>query len=344
VLIAKVSACGGLLILSNYFERGRDMRHDQDRMLETVVENLGPLYGRGAEFKEAYSGSIGIKDQKDRAALEQMCRLNFDHFYERTPPGAPEDCGDERPATTFTETAMKILGPQNMGGSSTNALVYEMTSGNLTNHLSSIRNLSSAYAQNGIEYRLGGHTAEGADGDNCGCAAIDLIAGVNGVIVDPKRRGALTDLTAKLMGPEHFDSHPFDASLRKYEGLLEELEDYLPDGYQNASLDLMRKLSPDIAPINSRVGTHLGLGIFANRVEGTRLNQDLLYLTPNDLKRPFEAFGVDVWHAVNLGDNLFPYQSQKAREFITGRIMYDAGTLLAITDGSIALLEHKPRD
>jgi hypothetical protein len=24
--------------------------------------------------------------------------------------------------------------------------------------------------------------------------------------------------------------------------------------------------------------------------------------------------------------------------------MYDAGTLLAITDGSIALLEHKPRD
>jgi hypothetical protein len=68
-----------------------------------------------------------------------------------------------------------------------------------------------------------------------------------------------------------------------------------------------------------------------------------LFATPNDLRRPFEAFGVDVWHAFDLGEKLFPYESQAGREFVTGRLMYDAASLLALTDGSLALLEHKRR-
>jgi hypothetical protein len=329
--------------LPNFNEGRRDMSHNQQRLIETSIEHLGPLYGRGGEFKKAYSGNIGLKDQTDRAALEQMCRLNFDHFYETTQPGAPEDCGDERPATTFTETAMKMLGPQNMGGSSTNAMVYELTKGNLANHLSAIRNLHSAYMQNDVDYRLGGHTAEGAHGPNCGCAAIDLIVAVNDTIIDPKRTDGLLNLSARLMGEETFDERVFDINMQRYADLREIVEDYLPEGYQHASLDLMRKLSPETAPINSRIGEHLGLAVIANRVEGTRLNQDLLYATPNDLRRPFEAFGVDVWHAFNLGDKLFQYQKAAGAEFVTGRIMYDAASLLAITDGSIALLEHKAR-
>jgi len=329
--------------MSNEFERRIDMSHNRYLTHETTIENLGPLHGGNDEFRSAYSGSIAVESQRDRAALEQLCRLNFDHLVERTVPGAPEDCGDERPATTFTESAMKILGPQNMGGTSTNALVYELTAPKGANHLSAIRNLNSAYIQNGVEYRPGGHTAEGAHGPNCGCAAIDLIRTVSQVIIDPKKRGALFDLSARLTGPEYFDEDLFHINRRRYERLYDGLDEYLPEGYQESSLDLMRKLSPDIAPINTRVGDHNALAVLANRVEGTRLNQDVLYATPNDLRRPFEAFGVDVWYAFDLGEKLFPYESQAGREFVTGRLMYDAASLLALTDGSLALLEHKRR-
>jgi hypothetical protein len=342
VPIAKVSACGGLLVLSN-FERGRDMRRNQESTREAIVENLGPLYGPGGEFKSAFSGSIALETQKDRAALELMCRQNFDYFIQDTQPGAPEDCGDERPATTFTEAFMKELGPQNMGGTSTNALVYELTTGQGLNHLSAIRGLNAEYIQNGVQYRPGGHEAEGAHSPNCGCAAIDLIPNVADVIIDRGRRAALIDLSARLMRPENFDEDLFDINVDRYRALRGRIDEYLPEGYQHASLDLMRRLSPDIAPINSRVGEHKALAVMANHVSGTRLNQDLLYSTPNELRRPFEAFGLDVWHAFDLADKLFPYQSQAGREFVTGRIMYDAGALLAITDGSLALLEHKLR-
>lgn len=319
------------------------MSHNQDLTHETTIENLGALHGGNKEFKSAYTGSIAVGSQRDRSALEQLYRLNFDHLVERTVPGAPEDCGDERPATTFTESAMKMLGPQNMGGTSTNALVYELTAPKGVDHIGAIRNLNSAYIQNGVEYRPGGHTAEGAHGPNCGCAAIDLIRTVNEVIIDPKKRGALIDLSARLIGPEYFEEDLFHINRRRYERLHEEIDSYLPDGYQHDSLDLMRKLSPDIAPINTRVGEHNALAVLANRIPCTRLNQDVLYATPNDLRRPFEAFGVDIWHAFDLGEKLYPYESQAGREFVTGRLMYDAASLLALTDGSLTLLEHKRR-
>ena len=329
--------------MSNEFERRMDMSHNQDLTYETTIENLGPLYGHDAKFKDAYTGGIGVESQLDQDALEQLCSLNFDHFIENTVPGAPEDCGDERPATTFIESAMKVLGPQNMGGSSTNALVYEMTVGKGSNHLTAIRNLNAAYIQNGVEYSLGGHTAESAHDPNCGCAAIDLIRSIDEVIIDPKKRPALIDLSARLMGPEFFDEELFDINRQRYEELYGRLESYIPDGYQHASLDLMRKLSPDIAPINQRVGEHKALAVLANRVAGTRLNQDVLFATPNNLRRPFEAFGVDTWHAFDLGEKLSQSDSQAGREFVMGRIMYDAGSLLALTDGSLALLEHRRR-
>jgi len=325
------------------FERRMDTSHNQDPTHETTIEILGPLYGPGAEFKDAYTGGIAVENQQDQDALEQLYRLNFDHFIESTVPGAPEDCGDERPATPFIESAMKVLGPQNMGGTSTNALVYEMTIGKGSSHLTAIRNLNAAYIQNDIEYRPGGHTAGSGHGPGCGCAAIDLIRKVDEVIIDPKNRSALADLSARLIGPEFFDDRLFDINRRRYEKLYGRLESYLPDGYQHDSLDLMRKLSPDIAPINQRVGEHKGLAVLANRVAGTRLNQDVLFATPNDLRRPFEAFGVDTWYAFDLGEKLFQSDSQAGREFVMGRIMYDAGSLLALTDGSLALLEHRRR-
>jgi hypothetical protein len=329
--------------MSNEFERRIDMSHNQDLTHEPTVENLGPLYGNNGEFKDAYTGGIAVETQRDREALEQLSYLNFDHLIEQTVAGAPEDCGDERPATTFTESAMKILGPQNMGGTSTNALVYELTTAKGGNHLSAIRNLNSAYVQNGVDYRPGGHTAEGAHNPNCGCAAIDLIRKVNEVIIDPNKRSGLIDLSARMMGHEFFDEDLFQINRRRYERLYDSLDEYLPPGYQETSLDLMRKLTPDIAPINTRVGEHKGLAVLANHVAGTRLNQDVLYATPNDLRRPFEAFGVDVWYAFDLGEKLFPHESQAGREFVTGRIMYDAASLLALTDGSLALLEHRRR-
>jgi hypothetical protein len=166
---------------------------------------------------------------------------------------------------------------------------------------------------------------------------------VNEVIIDPKKCGALIDLSSRLMGTEYFNEDLFQINRRRYERLYDSLDEYLPEDYQHGSLDLMRKLSPDIAPINTRVGEHNSLAVLANRVPGTRLNQDVLFATPNDLRRPFEAFGVDVWHAFDLGEKLFPYESQAGREFVTGRLMYDAASLLALTDGSLALLEHKRR-
>ena len=319
------------------------MSHNRDITYEpTVVENLGPLYGPSGEFKNAYTGQIGVETQQDRAALEQMCRLNFDHFFDETQPEAPEDCGDERPATTLVEAMMKEVGPQNMGGTSTNALVWGMTKGSRGNHLTVLRDLNSAYVQNGVEYRPGGNTAEGARGLDCGCAAIDMIDVVPVVITDKSRRVALMHLTASLMGKDFFDEELFDINIGRYKEIQSRMDTYLPNGFQHGTLELMRRLSPDINPINQRVGEHKGLAVMANRVSNTRLSQDLLFATPNDLKRPFEAFGVDVWHAFELGDKLFT-DRQAGREFVTGRIMYDAGALLAITNGSLALLEHKTR-
>jgi hypothetical protein len=325
------------------FEGRRDMSHNQYQNYETVIENLGPLYGPNKEFKDAYTGSIGLATEQDRLALEMLCREDLGQFYEDTQPGAPEDCGDERPATTFVEAAMKEVGPQAMGGTSTNALVWGLVTGRGGNHLSVIRDTSSAYTHNGVEYRPGGHTAEGAHEPNCGCAAIDLIPGVVGVIADPARRHALVDITARLMGPENFEEEAFNRNILRYMELNRRLDTYLPEGYQQGAIDLMRRLSPDIDPINTRVGEHKGLAVVANHVKGTRLSQDLLYSVPNELNRRFEAFGVDVWHAYDLSEKLFPHGSRAGAEFTAGRLMYDGASLLAITDGSIVLLQHKPR-
>jgi hypothetical protein len=328
--------------MSDDWERGMSMRHNQSIKHESVVENLGPLYGRGREYSEAFTGDIAVETHEDKAALEQLYRLNFDPFYYSTQPGAPEDCGDERPATTIVEAMTKEVGPQNMGGTSTNALVWGMTQGVRGNHLIVMRGCNAAYIQNGVDSRPGGHTAEGAHGPNCGCAAIDLIAAVPSVITDKKRRPAMMNLTARLMGEEFFDEELFDINIARYENLNARINEYLPENFQHRVIELMRQLSPDINPINQRVGQHKGLAVLANRVRETRLNQDILFATPNDLKRPFEAFGVDVWHAFDLGDKLFT-DTQAGREFVTGRIMYDSAALLAITNGSLALLEHKPR-
>ncbi|MBX4201818.1 hypothetical protein KW803_02905 [Candidatus Saccharibacteria bacterium] len=324
------------------FEGTYAMSMDQEMRHEARMERLGPLYGRGGEYKDAYTGNIKVSTEEQRLAIEDLCGLNFDHFYEDTQPGAPEDCGDGRHSTKLIDAMMKVLGPQNMGGTSSNALVWGLTSERTESHLRMLTGLNSEYKHAGVEYRPGGHTAEGAHGMNCGCAAIDFIPDVTAVIADPMRRMAHRQLTARLMGPDEFDNEAYDTNIGRYTDLGKRLGSYLPPSYQWDSINLISKLSPQIEPINQRVGSHKELVVVANHVPGTRLSQDLLYATPSHhSQQPYEAFGIDVWYANELGGMLYPASEKSQREFSTGRIMYDAGALLAITDGSLSLLQRK---
>lgn len=318
------------------------MAQDQDRTREvTIIETLGPLYGPSKELADAFNADgVGIKTEEDRQALEALKSTDLHYYYEETVAGAPEDCGDERHAISMVQAMRRKLAPQNMGGSSSNALIYNFVTGKFENHLDALKGLAAKYEHCGVEYRLGGHDAEGAHAPNCGCAAIDQLLKIGEFYVDPKKRNAMTYLTVFTMGEENFDEAAFASNVAKFERLLEHADRYLPSGYQRATLDLLEQLSPDESVVNHRVGPHQGLSVALNYVHGTRLNQDTLSLAREG--RPLQSFGVDVWYAFDLGNKLFLNDFESQREFVTGRLAYDMASALAITDGSLELIAHRP--
>jgi hypothetical protein len=79
-------------------------------------------------------------------------------------------------------------------------------------------------------------------------------------------------------------------------------------------------------------GAHNEVFLLINRAAGETFHRDgFAALSGNRA----QAFGYDVWHAVQRAKAIFPDDREKQRTMIVTNVMYAVGTAMALTDGSL---------
>lgn len=149
----------------------------------------------------------------------------------------------------------------------------------------------------------GAHTSDHAQGDNCGCGAIDNYQQISANAV--KYRSQITDALRAVIGDDYTASEPaiqqaFDA----YETLVEETE-YFSDASGKQS---MEQIIDSGAVVKELYGEHIEETIIINDVPGTTLDQQYFTQRVKELSaekpRIIQAFVVDTWRGRQLADTV----------------------------------------
>lgn len=148
----------------------------------------------------------------------------------------------------------------------------------------------------------GAHSDDHAEGENCGCGAIDKYTLISANAL--KYREQITDTLAALYGDDLADNTAaIEQAFGTYEALARR-EGYFKDASGKQS---MEQILSSGAVVKELAGHHIEETIVINDVEGTTLDQQYFTETiknadPAQKPRIVQAFSVDVWRGRKLAE------------------------------------------
>ena len=293
---------------------GEYMNTPEKLQKTTKVENIAP---GGLGFGE---GGISVRRQMELGILtaevpghvDKLLVSDKDAF--KAVETSDDGCGDGRPwvkimrmeanegTKEVVEYKKSLLRPKVFGGGAIAASsMWRAVNGAPTNDLVTTDRsfIINELADRGFSH--GAHTDNHAEGDNCGCGAIDKYVMITKNAI--KFREQITDTLKALYG-EEFNSN-YDAiveAFRVYESLAEN------DAYFDGSTGrrTMEQIIESGATVKELYGHHIEETIVINDVEGTTLDQQ--YFTQKvkemctDKPQVIQAFTVDIWRGRQIAE------------------------------------------
>lgn len=170
-----------------------------------------------------------------------------------------------------------------------------------------------------IDY--GAHTDTHAEGDNCGCGAIDkspqIVANV--VAFETPIRDTIAALGVDTTGIDEvmdgFKSYATEIAGQPYSGK-RVMESVVDTG------KVVKRLG----------GEHREKRIILNMVENTTVNQQLIRETSDDQA---QVFVTDVWRLVQLAQRLHPDDTEAQQQAFLSELVYTMGVAATLTKGDL---------
>ena len=258
----------------------------------------------------------------------------LDRYYVPVAPRAKTRCIDGRHDPSLDES---MLGPQVPGGAPGSALAYrlgvdkdDLTRGTFTGDAEM---MIEAYLRQGLS--PGGHRDNREHGHDVGCGAIDGLRQVLDCMIDPTLVEDHKRLVRTILDTDFNRDH----YLRVLGGglvLRSRSEGYFAG--RRDILDLLERKAPN--SISVLEGHHQEAYVMVNLVPSTTLSSNRFAADQGGS----QAFGYDLWRSRQLAQILFPLPSQQLdrERFIHARVMLTIATLMALTDGSLAMMVRLP--
>lgn len=258
----------------------------------------------------------------------------LDNYYVSVAAQGKTRCIDGRHDPKLDETD---LGPQVPGGAPGAALAYrlgvdkdDLTRGTFTGDAEM---MIESYLRQGLS--PGGHRDNNGDGVNIGCGAIDGLDAVLNCMINPDLVEDHKRLVRTIMDTDFNRDHylrVLGAGL-----VLQSRSDAYFQG-RGEILDLLARKAPNSVSVLE--GQHHEALLVVNLVAGSTLSSNRFAADHHGA----QAFGYDLWRSRQLAEILFPMPSQKLdrERFIHARVMLTIATLMALTDGSLAVLLRLP--
>lgn len=333
-----------------------------------VVELLAP---NGLGFGE---GGISVKSQIEQGILTPDTPHHIHELLTNDPNAFKQievdddGCGDGRPWTKIIQTyideddvqKIRLFGKSKLrakvfgGGLATAASMWRTILGTPKDDqtVGKDRNfIASKFAA--LEFSHGAHSDDHAEGENCGCGAIDKYPLITYNAI--KYREQITATLQVLYGDSYEEnSLEIDQAFSVYEDLAKD-SDYFADASGKQS---MEQILASGAVVKELAGHHIEETIVINDIEGTTLDQQYFTETVKNASgdekpRIVQAFSVDVWRGRMIADKIVEIAKQEdptTDESHTWRLAYAdflirtlavAGTLTA---GDLPVYRRRPTE
>ena len=304
---------------------GEYMNNSEKIQKSIIVENIAP---DGLGFGE---GGISVRRQMELGILTaevpghvDKLLMNDENAFKAVETD-DDGCGDGRPwvkimrmednegAKEVVEYKKSLLRPKVFGG----GVVVASSMWRSINGLPKDGDLVAADRSfiidelAGRTFSHGAHTDNHAEGDNCGCGAIDKYETITKNAI--KFREQITDTLAAIYGDE-FDenSDAINQVFRVYEGLAKS-ETYFSG---STGSQTMGQIIESGATVKELYGHHVEETIIINEAEGTTLDQQYFTQTVkemcNDKPQIIQAFTVDVWRGRQIAEVVVDIKKKQA--------------------------------
>lgn len=183
--------------------------------------------------------------------------------------------------------------------------------------------------------RFGGHTDNHAQGEHCGCGAIDKAADIIKAAVT--YRDSIED-TLKLVLGKTYDAKIFRRVMEQFE-LLASNEVYMQDAQGSKTRELLEKVG---AVIKELKGSHNEVFVVLNYVPGTTFNQAKLNEVTDS---SVQAFAVDAWRIDAYSELVARWHKEDAEAYRTAvcaGFVYTLAAAAVLTDGSQEIFVRIP--
>lgn len=295
------------------------MNYSEKEHQTTVVELIAP---DGLGFGE---GGISVKSQIDQGILTPDTPRHIHEFLTNSPEAFKQvevdddGCGDGRPWTKIIQEYRDENGQKKIQLFGKSKLRAKVFGGGLVTAASMWRAIQGAPQDEQtvggdrafmagklaeIGFSHGAHSDDHAEGENCGCGAIDKYPVITANAI--KYRPQITGVLEALYGDEFEDNKSeIEQVFGVYEALAES-NGYFADASGRQS---MEQILDSGAVVKELAGHHIEETIVINDVEGTTLDQQLFTETVKNAsgdERPriVQAFSVDVWRGRAIADKV----------------------------------------
>ncbi len=293
------------------------MNNPEQEIMKETVQLIAP---DGLGFGE---GGISVKEQVKQGILTEEAPK---HIYDlltndpnafKTVEASDDGCGDGRPWNKVIQQVSE--GDQkSIRLYKTSLLRAKVFGGGLVAASSMLRTIKGAPSAEDtvgqdrelmarelkrLNFEHGAHSDDHAEGDNCGCGAIDKYPVVTANAV--KYRNEITTVLEGLYG-DTFEQNQ-DAINTTFEvyGSIDGTPEYLSDASGKQSMD---QIIQSGAIVKELAGRHVEETIVINDVAGTTLDQPYFTQTVKnacvEMQKPqtIQAFSVDVWRGKEIAD------------------------------------------
>lgn len=289
--------------------------HHNPETEETPV-NISLIAPTGLGFGE---GGISVKNQIEQGILRAETPAHIHEFLTENSEAFKkvevddDGCGDGRPwkkiAQQYSDGTVQFFDKSLLrakvfgGGLATAASMWRTVHGTpQTGQTVGQDRRTMALALDEREFHHGAHSDDHAEGDNCGCGAIDKYPVITSNAV--KYRAAITDTLRAVYGDEFADNETAIAqAFEVYEALS------IQDGYfaDASGKESMEQLFAAGAVVKELSGHHIEETIVINDVKDTTLDQQLFTQEvknahTDDKPRIVQAFCVDTWRGREIAD------------------------------------------
>lgn len=296
--------------------------------VERIVDGLG--FGEGsisAESQESKPGNEDLAEKTDKAIHSQQILIPID--VDKDGKIIDDDgCGDGRSVSGRAGAIFQgdrsfkrsLYRPKVFGGGATMAVAAHIGEGGAKGPLGELFT-SKIDDLNDRGINFGAHIDNHAQGENCGCGAIDKSPQI--LKATKKYRSEITASIEKL----GVDKTGLDDVLDEFGGYADSIEDQPYSGKQ-----VMETIVKNDKVVKELDAGHLETRILLNTVEGYTVNQAHVRQETDDQA---QAFVVDVWRLKDLAAKLNPDSETKQLRDFQSMLVYTLGTAAVLTKGDI---------